>query len=131
MQIVGVDFGTSNVRIATWDDESQLAPRSILIGKGEGAATMPAVIAFQRDAPPLVGEAADELTDGADADTVVVRNIKRWALTSDLYVDSHLKEISKVTPPCWWNEETRCVKAFGEEFPVWDVIRQNFGRGVP
>ena len=124
MQIVGVDFGTSNVRIATWDDESQLAPRSIHIGAGEGAATMPAVIAFRRDAPPLVGEAADRLTDGADADTVVVRNIKRWALTSDLYVDSHLKEISKVTPPCWWNEETRCVKAFGEEFPVWDVIRQ-------
>lgn len=124
MQIVGVDFGTSNVRIATWDDESLLTPRSINIGAGEGATTMPAVIAFRRDAPPLVGEAADELTDDAGADTVVVRNIKRWALTSDLYVDSHLKKISKVKTPCWWNEETRCVRAFGEDFPVWDVIRR-------
>ena len=124
MQIVGVDFGTSNVRIATWDDASQLTPRPINIGAGEGAATMPAVIAFRRDAPPLVGEAADALNDGADADTVVVRNLKRWALSGDPYVDSHLKEISKVKTPCWWNEETRCVRAFGEDFPVWDVIHQ-------
>ena len=125
MQIVGVDFGTSNVRIATWDDESQLAPRSIHIGAGEGAATMPAVIAFRRDAPPLIGEAADELPDDADADTVVVRNIKRWALTSDPYVDLHLKEIGKVETPGWWIAETRCVETpWGASFPVWDVIRQ-------
>ena len=125
MQIVGVDFGTSNVRIATWDDESQLTPRSILIGRGKGAATMPAVIAFRRDAPPLIGEAADDLPDDADADTVVVRNIKRWALTSDPYVDLHLKEISKAATPDWWIAETRCVETpWGASFPVWDVIRQ-------
>ena len=123
MQIVGVDFGTSNVRIATRDDKSQLTPRSINIGRGRGAATMPAVIAFQRDAPPLIGEAADERADNAD--TVVVRNIKRWALTSDPYVDLHLKEISKVATPDWWNAETRCVETpWGASFPVWDVIRQ-------
>ena len=125
MQIVGVDFGTSNVRIATWDDESQLTPRSIHIGAGKGAATMPAVIAFRRDAPPLIGEVADELPDDADADTVVVRNIKRWALTSDPYVDLHLKEISKAATPDWWIAETRCVGTpWGASFPVWDVIRQ-------
>ena len=121
MQIVGVDFGTSNVRIATWDSESQPSPVSARIGPSD-ASTMPAVIAFQRDAPPVVGQAADERTDNAD--TVVVRNIKRWALSSDRYVDSHL-QVNRVQPPGWWNHDTRCVETpWGESFPVWDVIRQ-------
>ena len=121
MQIVGVDFGTSNVRIATWDSESRISPRSVGIGAGD-AATMPAVIAFRRNAPPVVGEGADELTDNAD--TVVVRNIKRWALTSDPYVDSHL-QVKSVPMPNWWHPETRSVATpWGESFPVWDVIRQ-------
>ena len=118
MQIVGVDFGTSNVRIATWDSESRISPRSVGIGAGD-AFTMPAVIAFQRDAETVVGEGADGLTD--DADTVVVRNIKRWALSGDPYVDMHLP----LVPPDWWDPETRCVATpWGESFPVWDVIRQ-------
>ena len=121
MQIVGVDFGTSNVRIATWDSESLLTPRSVNIGEGD-AATMPVVIAFRRNAPPVVGEDADRLTDNAD--TVVVRNIKRWALTSDRYVDLHL-QASGVPTPDWWNHNTRSVATpWGESFPVWDVIRQ-------
>ena len=121
MQIVGVDFGTSNVRIATWDSESPLTPRSAGVGEGD-AFTMPAVIAFRRDAPPVVGEGADGLTDSAD--TVVVRNIKRWALSSDRYVDLHLK-VNEVPVPDWWDPETRCVATpWGEAFPVWDVIRQ-------
>lgn len=121
MQIVGVDFGTSNVRIATWDSESQPYPVSLPIGPSD-ASTMPAVIAFQRDAPPVVGQNADVLTDNAD--TVVVRNIKRWALTSDIYVGSHL-QVNGVQPPGWWNHNTRCVATpWGESFPVWDVIRQ-------
>lgn len=128
MQIVGVDFGTSNVRIATWDSEFQPYPRSVDIGEGDSASTMLAVIAFRRGAAPVFGNAADELTDNAD--TVVVRNIKRWALSSDPYVDLHLSSrinsrIKPVPRPNWWRPETRCVATpWGELFPVWDVIRQ-------
>ncbi len=123
MQVVGVDFGTTNVRIATWDPDGALTPRPLVIGQG-GESTMPAVIAFQRQAGgvnSIVGEAADDLAD--DDDTVVVRNIKRWALASDPFVKWHLDTYQ--TPyPEWWNPDTRCVKAFGEEFLVWQVIRQ-------
>ena len=123
MQIVGVDFGTSNVRIATWDSESQPSPVSVHIGPDD-ASTMPAVIAFRRDAPTVVGQAADGLTDAAD--TVVVRNIKRWALSGDPYVDLHLDLLAKQSPaPGWWDPETRRVATpWGESFPVWEVIRQ-------
>ena len=123
MQVVGVDFGTTNVRIATWDSDGELTPRPLLIGQG-GESTMPAVIAFQRQADRIstvIGEDADELVD--DEDTIVVRNIKRWALSSDLFVQWHL-DAFRSSPPEWWNPETRGVKAFGEEFPIWDVIRQ-------
>lgn len=123
MQVVGVDFGTSNMRIAQWDSESGLTPRPLNIGLGEGS-TMPAVVAFQRQADgavaTLVGEDADGLDDGPD--TVVVRNIKRWALAGDGYVQWHLE--SRKTPiPSWWNPQTRCVEVWGEEFPVREVMR--------
>lgn len=123
MQVVGVDFGTTNVRIATWDSDGALTPRPLMIGQS-GESTMPAVIAFQRQADRIstvIGEDADELAD--DKDTVVVRNIKRWALSSDDFVRWHL-DTYQTDPPNWWNPDTRCVKAFGEEFPVWQVIRQ-------
>ncbi len=123
MQVVGVDFGTTNVRIATWDSDGVLTPRPLMIGQG-GESTMPAVIAYRREAGEvisIVGEAADDLT--SDDDTVVVRNIKRWALASDDFVRWHL-DTSQTCPPKWWSPETRCVKAFGEEFPVWQVIQQ-------
>ena len=49
MQIVGVDFGTTNVRIASWDSSLEdVAPRPILVGQGDSY-TMPAVVAFQRE----------------------------------------------------------------------------------
>ena len=123
MQVVGVDFGTTNVRIATWDSDGDLTPRPLLIGQG-GESTMPAVIAFQRQADKIstvIGENADALLE--DEDTIVVRNIKRWALASDPYVKWHV-DTSQTQPEPWWNLETRCVRAFGEEFPVWQVIRQ-------
>ncbi len=123
MQVAGVDFGTTNVRIATWDSDGDITPRPLMIGQG-GGSTMPAVIAYRREedgVATIVGEDADEL--GGDADTIVVRNIKRWALASDPYVEWHL-ETSQAPRPDWWNPETRCVEAFGEEIPVWQVIRQ-------
>lgn len=123
MQVVGVDFGTSNVRIAQWDTESELTPAPVQLGK-EGESIMPAVIAFRRQADgavsTLVGEDADGLDDGPDR--VVVRNIKRWALSGDPYVRWHLD--SNSTPiPDWWNSKTRCVRAFDREIPVGDVVR--------
>lgn len=119
MLVVGVDFGTSNVRIAQWDTESQLTPRSVNIGGGESA-TMPAVIAFRRDGTHVAGNEADALP--YDADTVVVRNIKRWALSGDPYVRWHL-DSNSTSIPDWWNSETRCVRAFDREIPVGDVLR--------
>lgn len=123
MQVVGVDFGTTNVRIAVWDSEGQLTPTPLLIGQG-GESTMPAVIAYRREAGAIlsiVGEEADALSD--DDDIVVIRNIKRWALSSDDFVRWHL-DTSRTPQPEWWNPETRYVNAFGEEFPIWQVIRQ-------
>ena len=34
MQVVGVDFGTTNVRISTWDSEQAQPPEPKLIGAG-------------------------------------------------------------------------------------------------
>ena len=86
-RIVGVDFGTTNVRIAQWDTDSGDNPASCQIGS-ESPFTMPAVIAFQRrrsgEGDLKFGEEADALESGGDAE--VVRNIKRFALTSDDYV---------------------------------------------
>ena len=67
MQTVGVDFGTTNVRIATWDStQPGLLPQTQRIGQGD-ASTMPAVIAFQRRprgaTSTIVGEDADALAD--------------------------------------------------------------------
>ncbi len=124
MQVVGVDFGTTNVRIATWDsNRPDVIPESRLIGE-VGASTMPAVVAFQRQpdgsVTTTVGEDANILEDGPD--TVVVHNIKRWALSSDPYVKWQLD--SRGTPkPCWWNQETRRVEALGQELPVKEVMR--------
>lgn len=123
MQVVGVDFGTSNVRIAQWDTESGLTPRSVNIGGGDSA-TMPSVIAFRRDGTHVAGNDADALPE--DADTVVVRNIKRWALSGDPYVRWHLDSNNTPTPD-WWNPETRCVRAFDREIPVGDVLRMILG----
>ena len=124
MQIVGVDFGTTNVRIATWDtDEPDRLPEPQAIGPVDSFA-MPSVIAFQRQQDgaitTAVGQDADVLEDGRDI--VVVRNIKRWALSSDRFVSWHLE--SAHTPcPKWWNSQTRCIEVWGQEFPVREAIR--------
>ena len=125
MQVVGVDFGTTNIRIATWDSERpEVIPESRLIGQGD-ASTMPAVIAFQRQldgsVTTTVGEDADILE--ADADTVVVRNIKRWALSDDPYVRWNLESRGTLKED-WWNPETRCVEALGQVLPVQDIMRK-------
>lgn len=131
MQVVGVDFGTSNVRIATWDPNSGLSPEPKLVGNVQGVptSTMPTAIAFERQSDGQVsirvGEVADRLPDQSDS-VKVIRNIKRAALSSDSYVDWLLK-VGNTTeddqwPPDWWNPETMCIEAWGQEFLVWDLI---------
>ena len=93
-KIVGIDFGTSNVRISQWDDEVGI-PSSCQIGRtgSDSRFTMPTVIAFRRqpngEVVTTIGEKADELDERAP-DVEVVRNIKRWALTTDAYVRQQL-----------------------------------------
>ena len=130
MPVVGVDFGTTNVRIATWNpDETDRIPQPAKIGQGD-APNMPAVLAFQRrngGISQIVGEDADGLAD--DDNTVVVRNLKRWALSGDPFVKWSL-DASRAQTPAWWDPDTRCVVAFGESFPVWEVIRPILAEAV-
>ena len=124
MEVVGIDFGTTNVRISTWDPEDLNTPFPFThkIGRG-GDEVMPVVVALQRqsggDISVAVGEDADLLEDGAN--TLVIRNIKRWALSDDDYVKWRL-EVTDTGWPTWWNPELRTVEAWGEHFQSRDLI---------
>jgi hypothetical protein len=124
MEIVGIDFGTTNVRISTWDQDDPDAglPQSRLIGRGD-TTVMPVVVALQRlgegDISIVVGEDADALENSDD--TLVISNIKRWALSNDSYVKWRL-EISDTEWPTWWNPEQGCVEAWGQHYQVKDLI---------
>ncbi len=124
MEIVGIDFGTTNVRISTWDPDDPNAglPQSRLIGRGD-TTVMPVVVALQRqpggEVSTVVGEDADVLEDGPN--TLVIRNIKRWALSKDPYVRWRL-EVSGTDWPTWWNPELGCVEAWGQHFQVRDLV---------
>ena len=125
MEIVGIDFGTTNVRISTWDQDNPGAesPYSRPIGRGDDNPVMPVVVALRRRAggevTMEVGEDADALEDGPD--TLVVRNIKRWALSADPYVKWRL-EVSETQWPTWWNPEMGCVEAWGQHFPAAELM---------
>ena len=131
MQIVGIDFGTTNIRISTWDSEGDLPPNPQPIGV-EGTTTMPAVVALHRESGGeikiIVGEDADGLQDDTN-ETLVIRNIKRNALSSDAYVAWHLEARNSLQeeakwPPQWWNPDKDCVQAWGQEYRVWDLIHE-------
>ena len=130
MEIVGIDFGTTNVRISTWDpdDPNAESPESRRIGRGgaEGnTPVMPVVVALHRqsggEVTISVGEDADTLEDGPN--TLVIRNIKRWALSNDAYVKWRL-EVSETEWPTWWNPELGCVEAWGQHFRAKDLIAE-------
>ena len=132
MEIAGIDFGTTNVRISTWnpDDPNAGLPQPRLIGRGD-TTVMPVVVALQRQpgggVTVVVGEDADALEDGDN--TLVIRNIKRWALSNDPYVQWRL-EISQTPWPTWWNPELACVEAWGQQFQVKDLISAVLGEAV-
>ena len=124
MEIVGIDFGTTNVRISTWDPDDPNAglPQSRRIGRGD-TTVMPVVVALQRqtagDVTVVVGEDADSLEDRDN--TLVIRNIKRWALSGDAFVKWRL-EVTETDWPTWWNPELGCIEAWGRHFQVYDLI---------
>ncbi len=128
MEIVGIDFGTTNLRISTWDpnDPNAGLPQSRMIGRG-GASIMPVVAALRLNADGevsvLVGEDADAVEDGPN--TVVIRNIKRWALSGDPYVKWRL-EAGGIECPTWWNLELGCIEArdWGRQFQVKDLLAE-------
>ena len=138
MNVVGLDFGTTNVRVAFWDsdrdawgdDPDGAGPQPQMLGEG-GTSTMPAVIALSRqpggEVSYLVGEEADQ-AEASDT-TLVIRNIKRYAMSTDAYVNWHLDvrsahEDTPGWPPTWWNAENHCVQAWGQEFAIWDLIER-------
>ena len=119
MQVVGIDFGTTNIRVSTWDaDQPDLAPDPQTLGAGDSK-IMPAVVAFRKqgsaDAEVIVGEDADALEDGPSQK--VFRNLKRCALDSDPYVHQRLSDL-----PDEWDSDTRCLKVWGQEYPIKDLI---------
>ena len=123
MQSVGIDLGTTNIRISTWDPDNPTVPaRPLAIGAGDSY-IMPAVIAFRRqpggEIETVVGEDADSLNDGPNQ--VVVRNVKRYAVAEDPYVLWHL-ESRGADWPSWWNPVSRCVQVWGQDFPAQGVI---------
>ena len=126
MQVVGVDFGTSNVRIATWNkDDPGSRPESQLIGRGEST-VMPTVIAFRRETEGeiswVVGEDAADLADSPN--TLVIPDIKRWALASDPFIRQQL-DLRDTKWPDWWDQATRCVKVWDTEaIHVTEIMRR-------
>ena len=125
MLIVGVDFGTTNVRVATWDNEApNTVPVSCTVAAGDSR-VMPSVIAFRRnpegDVELVVGEEADGLKNSPDIQ--VIPNIKRWAMSSDYYMRWHMNAREEEWP-IWWNPANRSVQVWGYEFPVRDIIQE-------
>lgn len=132
MQVVGVDFGTTNVRIASWDSEQDVPPQSKYIGFSENPTVMPSAVALQRQANGevsiIVGEDAEDLENEPADTTLVVPIIKRFAMSKDSYVRWHLDYRSahqreEDWPPVWWNAETQSVEWWGQSFSVWKLIQ--------
>ena len=121
MVVVGIDLGTSNLRISTWDPYGSASPQPLPIGQG-GASFMPAVISLHRRRGGAVDIEVGENADNADnpekdPNVLVIRNIKRYALEHDAYVKDYLESYLHEWPT-WWNRDTRCVEVWGEVFTI-------------
>ncbi len=126
-KMVGIDFGTTNIRIAEWDADSGEYPSSNLIGEGR-LSHMPAVIGFRRqrggEVERLFGETADRLDDARNV--IVIRNIKRFALASDDYVREQLEadlEQKGETWDSWFDPDSRSIRVWSETVHVEEAIR--------
>ena len=126
MQFIGIDLGTTNIRVSILDPEKSAIPQPVEIGGG-GSFIMPAVVAFRQEADgsvtPIIGEEADGEKSGPDV--AVVRNLKRYALSEDSYVEEALELRS---PDWWqgenwsWNRQSRSVEVFGQSFAAKDLF---------
>ena len=127
-KVVGIDFGTTNVRIAQWDTDAGGTPASCQIGT-VSEYTMPAVIAFERlqggKVNYRIGEEADALGDDIDG-IEVVRNIKRFALMSDDSVrrqdEWDVMRQGKFWPT-WFDQDTRSIRLWNETLSAEEAIR--------
>ena len=122
---VGIDFGTSNVRIAYRETDADTTDSSRIGSVSPN--WMPAAIAFRRQpggtVETLVGEAAN-IDD--DADTVVVRNIKRYATASDPVVRSVLEwdfERQGIIWPTWFDPDKRLIHVWNETMSIEEGIK--------
>ena len=127
--IVGIDFGTTNVRVSTWEEGAD-DPRPKEIGPGVNP--MPAVVALQLQPDGSVKKVVGEEAEALDVpEKVVIHNIKRWALSGDSYVQWRLN-ISNTEIPAWWNPELKCVDVWGNQFSaqelIADVLREAVNR---
>ena len=120
-KVVGIDFGTTNIRIAEWDAGSGKNPSSSQIGEGR-LSYMPAVIGFRRqrggEVETLFGETADSLDDARNV--IVIRNTKRFALASDDYVRDQLEsdiEQRGETWDTWFDPDSRSIRVLERDRP--------------
>lgn len=126
-KIVGIDFGTANIRIAQWDSGSDELASNSPVGP-DNIEWMPAVISFHRlpggDVEHRLGENADLLDDGPDVR--VVRNIKRWALASDKQVRDSIEFSFQQSPeescPSWLNLEEGSINLWNKTISVEEAI---------
>ena len=145
-KVVGIDFGTTNVRIAHRDIDRAEDTASSRIGTAGLLDVMPAVVAFRQtpdgEVQTIVGEDADILNNDEQS-VEVIRNIKRLATTSDEYnrqylewsADERIRWRGMNTPvadvseqyqeiwPEWWDADSRSIQVWGESINVEDVIR--------
>ena len=114
-QMFAFQLGTRRIRSAG-------LPEPRLIGRVD-ATTMPVVVALQRQSDGsvnmIVGEEAEEL-EGTQ-DTEVIHNIKRWALSSDPYVNWRMSA-SDAPQESWWNRELNCVEVWGQRFQPKELV---------
>jgi len=131
--IVGIDFGTTNTRVATWEPEVGGPPELRMPSKLGNETTMPSVVAFERRpggavSIMAVGEDADQLADSHNVK--VIRNVKRLALASDPYVRELLENRPSMRWPEYWNPVKKSIELWGHSFPIGDIILTIIGEAL-
>ena len=134
MQVAGIDFGTTNIRIATWHPEAGANPEVQLIGTERDRQCMPALIGLRRETDGSVSrlfvkDDDDENDWEQDENTLVIRHIKQYALSGDDYLKHRLglaEDRRKLIDE--WKDG--CFEVWGQQFPVWDLIQELLGEAV-
>ena len=136
-KIVGIDFGTSNVRIAQRDNGGDTKSCAIGMGLSETGdewvrnndGWMPAVIAFTKqpngDVKTVIGEAANALPSDAP-NVIVVPNIKRLATASDRRVREVIEwyfERKGTDWPEWLDPQNRSIRVWDKTVPAEEAIK--------